>query len=568
MKTLSLDHRLKALLIPALLLCFSSAQAASESSHLKSLSEIPSLSAGAPTALGKQLGPNSYVTVQAQKLTQAKVVWLNWDYLSKAGFDVGNRELTPEIEKAVLDAFAWGVRAPGEPESAFSSTETKNFSADRYGGDGLAGNMGSGRAASAGDIQIKGIGKTELVTTIGPGHSNGTAEIEEAIREAIYGEVGQVLPYGANRVIAVLDRGTTTTFEGGHTQTNALIVREDSLRPAHYMKNLWGRGPLLDSEDLRTQEALSYFTTAFPVPKDLQNASRPEQIRGAVLAYADRVAEQLAAAFALKIYHGATSISNIEVSARFIDYGTITTLPDYGKVKIIPNNDPFGETAEFNDILMLEFLQNIRDQFPNEIAAHLPTDKEMGDRFFDQYRRYQHREFLRLTGLSLRDTLKIESHPESWMLTELMLRVATDGAKTILDPQVSDPLTKYNLNRILVKMAGVQSLSPRSLEAAILSEMGAPEDHELRRGLIRAYINVMQTTAADRTGMLVTAQNRNAEHPETFRWNLYRSVSAMVKNYLRTGDVKKVSQQIDGVVHQYRAPAHTVLTCKDLFRAI
>ena len=567
MKTSLLSRGLQIVLAFTLLLVSAVTHAATIEAS-KPLSEIPSLSAGPPTVLGKKLGEHSYITAEARKLTQAKVVWINWDYLTQAGFDVGNRVMTPEIEKAILDAFAWGIPAPNEPTAAFSETEKKLFYIDRYGGDGLAGNMGSGRAGTAGDIQIKGLGKTDLVTTVGHGHSNGTAEIEEAIREAIYGEVAQVLPYGANRVIAVLDRGTTTTFEWGHTQTNALIVREDSLRPAHYMKNLWGRGPLMESEDQRTQEALTYFTKAFPVPKEFQHSSKPNQIRQAVLAYADRVAEQLAAAFALKIYHGATSISNIEASGRFIDYGTITTLHDYGKVKIIPANDPFGETQEFHDILMLEFLQNIRNQFPPEIATSLPTDKEMGDRFFDQYRRFEHRELLRLTGLPLREVLKIEGTPHSWVLTDLLKKVATDGAQTILDPQVASPLTKYNLNRILIKLAEVKSPTPKSLENAILNEMSAPDDLLLRRNLIKYYYDVISTSSTSRSALIKEARNRNAEHPETYRWNLYRSVAWLVKNYKQSGDAKVVAEQMNDLISRYHAPARVLRTCQDIFKAI
>ena len=548
-----------------MLLPFSVAHAAAPSTTSVASADITRLSAGAPTNMGKKMGPLNYIKVETRKLTKAKVVWVNWDYLRKAGFDVGNEEMTPQLEKAIVDAFGWGVRAPDEPADAFSKTEKKTFYADRYGGDGLAGNMGSGRAASAGQIQIKGIGKTDLVTTIGPSHSNGTAEMEEAIREALLGEVGQVLPFGANRVIAILDRGTTKTFESGYVQNNALIVREDSVRPAHYMKNLWGRGPLMESEDARTKEVLTYLRRAFPVPSTLKNATDSAQIRGAVLAYADRIAEQFAAAYALKIYHGATSVSNIEVTGRFIDYGTTTTLPDYGKVKMIEINDAMGDTNEFREILMLEFLQNIRANLPKALAADLPSDEEMGDHFLESYKRYHHREFLRLTGLPKNEILKIEALPESWKLTDLMERVATDGAKSVLDPHDSAALTKYNLNRIIVKMAAVNSLDAKSLEGAIKDEMGASGDTALRRDLIRSYLAVMSKTSADRGAMLTQAQNLNAERPLGFRWTMYKTASDMMKAYKKTGDAKAISQPLNQVIHEFRTPAKTVLSCGELF---
>ena len=82
MKKITFATRTAQLLIAALLpLSFS---------HSKELSDISQLSAGAPTNLGTKLGPNGYIPVETQKLTHAKVVWVNWDYLRKAGFNVGN----------------------------------------------------------------------------------------------------------------------------------------------------------------------------------------------------------------------------------------------------------------------------------------------------------------------------------------------------------------------------------------------------------------------------------------------------------------------------------------------
>ena len=556
MKSLSLTHRLPKLVLPLLLSLATSAAMA------KTVEEIPTLSAGKPVLLGTMLGPKSYVKVETQKLTKARVAWVNWDYLRKSGFEVGEEKITPEIERALLDAFGWGVRAQDEPEEAFSKKEKKTFYADRYGGDGLAGNMGSGRAASAGEIQIKGIGKTELVTVTGSHHSNGTADMGEALREAIYGEVGQVLPFGANRVIAVLDRGTRTTMEDGRIQTNALIVREDPLRSAHYMKNLWGRGPLMDSEDARTKEVLKFIDKAMPVPESLRNASPAEQMRGSIYAYADRIAAQYAAAYALKIYHGATSVSNIEITGRFIDYGTITTVPDYGKFKILSINDAVGETNEFRDILMLEFLRNLRDHLPKNKAAGLPTDQELGDYFLKQYRSFHHREFLRLTGLPLSEVIKIESKQATWSLTDLMERVATEGRKSVQDPQNTTRLTKYNLNRIMVKLASARTLNEGALNLAIVSDL---ENKDLRHRLVKDYAKVLGSASFNQEALIAEAQNRNAERSEAYRWELYKSTHQMILDYPKHNDPKKLGAEVDAVINQFRAPKRTIRSCIGVF---
>jgi uncharacterized protein YdiU (UPF0061 family) len=554
MKQQMISRRFAQFVVPLLLLSAVNAFA-------KAPSEIPTLSAGKPALMGKMLGPKSYVKVETQRLARARVAWVNWDYLRKAGFDIKEEKITPEIEKFILDAFAWGVPAADEPKDAFTK-EKKTFYADRYGGDGLAGNMGSGRAASAGEIQIKGIGKTDLVTVTAAHHSNGTADMGEALREAIYGEVGQVLPYGANRVIAVLDRGTRSVMDDGRVQTNALIVREDPLRSAHYMKNLWGRGPLMESEDARTKEVLRYLEKAMPVPENLRNASPGEQMRGAVYGYAERIAAQYAAAYALKIYHGATSTSNIEITGRFIDYGTITTVPDYGKFKILSINDAVGETNEFRDILMLEFLHNLRDHLPKQKAAGLPTDQELDDYFLKQYRLSHHREFLRLTGLSLDEVLKIEAKESTWALTDLMERGATEGGVRIQDPQETTRLTKYNMNKIMVKLASARTLNEGLLNLAIEKDL---PNKNMRHALVKEYSRVLGQASFNQDALIAEAQNRNAERSEAFRWELYKSTHQQLIDYTKDNDVKKLGAAVDSVINKYRKPKMTIRSCIGVF---
>lgn len=528
------------------------------------LTEIGTLSAGAPELMNTALGPLSYVEVPTQKLANAKVLWVNWDYLASKGFDVGSRQVTPALEKAIIDAFGYGVPGKDEPKEAFTN-EKKMFYADRYGGDGLGVNLGSGRAASAGSIQIKGVGRTRLVRMAGDSHSNGTVGLGEAIREAIYGEVGQKLPFGANRVIAILDRGTTTLVPDGNHQLNTLVIREDPLRSAHYVQNLYGNGPLMESEPARVQENLKFLLKAFPVPPELARATKAEQTRGAILAYAERVAAAYATAYALKIYHGATSISNIEVSGRFIDYGTMTTLPDYGKVRMIPSNDPNGEIKEFKEILMLEFLRGLRAELTGEVAARLPTDAELTAHFEDHYKRHLHREFLALTGLSREGVYRLEGQAKARKLTDLLLALATKDSLELQSPQVRTPTTELNVNRILVALSAVAGAGLKALDAALKPEL---KDAGLRRQLVTAYADVLKDARpAELAGLQGRAVALNAEHPEAFNWEVAKGNDVIVEQYRATKDRSVVANRVDTIVKKYNETSVPVRTCRGLFAA-
>lgn len=529
------------------------------------LTEIGELSKGAPKNLGTKLGDLSYVKVETQKLARGRVLWVNWSYLESMGFDTSKREITPEIEKAIIDAFGWAVPGAGEPADAFTS-EKKTFYADRYGGDMLAGNMGSGRAASAGIIQTKGIGRTALVTTIGDGHSNGVAALDEAIVETIYGEVGQRLPRGANRVIAIIDRGTTYTHKDGRVQQNALIVRQDPLRPAHYLKNLYGRGPLMESEDARTQQSIKYILEAFPPPAGVKRASKAEQVRASILKYADSIAEVYAAAFARRIYHGATSISNIEVDGRFIDYGTMTTVPDYGKIQRITGADPNGVTDEYKSILMLEFLGNLRDHMPKAMGRLLPTNEEMVARFDAQYEKSMIREFLLLTGLSEKEVSRIEATDEGRKLGKLLEKTAVFGAKELLVGDETPKLTKFNVNRILIKLASAKDLDVVALENVIKTEMPDASDLEKLRELARTYSAVMRTISKlERAEMAANATVRNADHKEGYAWEVWREARKTVEAYRKNPSRGLIANHLESVISKMNPPVRQIRSCLKAF---
>lgn len=120
-----------------------------------------------------------------------------------------------------------------------SSSHSKIFHAERYGGSGIQRNGGGARCGFDGNYQVKGIGANPLVGEGTDGrHSNGALGAIHAIYEALWGEVlAQILPYGAVRAWAVLltDVYTDKAFDRSQGRSRrALLVREPVIRPAHF----------------------------------------------------------------------------------------------------------------------------------------------------------------------------------------------------------------------------------------------------------------------------------------------------------------------------------------------
>lgn len=176
------------------------------------------LSQGKPALESQVMGEAGYVASNAQRLKNARIVWVNYDLLRELGIEVPPEGMTPEFEKQLLDAFAYINRgAPEPPDKPWarivfriarrlgfydSGPEVpdseflprfRTFFADRYGGSlqSIGLNYGSGRAQSAGEVQIKGSGRTALVNPLMPGrnHADGVMDLVDGLQDAVFGEV-------------------------------------------------------------------------------------------------------------------------------------------------------------------------------------------------------------------------------------------------------------------------------------------------------------------------------------------------------------------------------------------
>src|SRR5690348_8288649 len=140
------------------------------------------------------LPSSSFVPFTAWRLTHPNVVWANED--ADQSLDVLEHAFCGLIED--------------EPVSAFSA-ESREYFAERYGGRGVGLNGGGARCGTTGLVQIKGIGKTPLVgvKSTEAEHSYGGASLQEAVREALWGEICHIaLPFGAVRSFGIIETGT------------------------------------------------------------------------------------------------------------------------------------------------------------------------------------------------------------------------------------------------------------------------------------------------------------------------------------------------------------------------
>ncbi len=494
----------------------------------------------APVAIAKSglftpplpLPPTSYAEVNTQKVKNAKVVWMNYQMLRELGY-----EINASTEKTLLDQFAFIVPKPAM--APFLEGETKSFFADRYGSVGINGNLGSGRAASLGGFQVKGIGATPLV---GPQadavHSSGTLSLQEAMKEAVWSSVlSEEMPYGANKVLAVIlvDDGQNT-----EDPARALLIREDPLRPAHFLTNFEARRLTPEEEAKRSQNALHKMRSLWN--KELQ-LDPSTSLRQTFLTYTERLADQYAFLFANRLFHGATTPSNIMLNAGFLDFGTQTSLEGYQAV-MGADLLPSGDIDVVYKYILTPVLEDIRSSLSLNEQKQLPDLAEVQKLLHARFMERRTVEMLKLTGAPAVIAENLASTPAGKNLFAAMQAIYENDRKIIYKKTKKIPPRAtflFKLNEILM-IAGSDPFASREQLAQKLKPYLTPEYLEQ---FTNAYEEFMKNS--------VRAGSANAIKKESLkkfianqssllnvdRKDLYASKYNRVRDFLLAGKINR-----------------------------
>lgn len=308
--------------------------------------------------LKKSLPDISFSSFDTFRLKGVELVWFNNDLLKKYNIN-GSKE---EIETFLLNEYSYVL-----PNYADSNrlifNECKTFWADRYGSRHEVCNGGSARCGVDGAFQVKGIGVTPLVAqNMSKSHSHGKLFLDEAISEAIWGEIcHQHLPFGSIRTLAIIK---TNVQEGFSYSDNcpkkpcALAIREFSIRPAHFERAtfFWPFPEyisLRNDDTARVKECINYLPRSFGLSDSILSSKK--ELFDCLKNFVLRIAKQIAYSRVKGIPHGSLTSSNIGIDGRFLDFGTITAVPDFGNY-VIAN----GVGAVWDDhLLITQWLKNL-----------------------------------------------------------------------------------------------------------------------------------------------------------------------------------------------------------------
>jgi hypothetical protein len=430
---------------------------------------------------------------------------------------------------------------PGEPDELYGE-DTRIMLAERYGGEGVGKNGGGARCGLDGMVQVKGVGKNPLAGEENHfWHSHGGCALELAVREAIWGEVcHSALPYGGVRAYAVVDTNTEVPYpshQGRRSARRALLYRQPKLRPAHYLQSIFfapsDTMKAFPTDSERTRLAVEKFGQAKQAMSIGADDWKEEKVISEILR---RSARQMATARAKKLMHGGLSPSNISLDGAWLDYDTITTVSDYGRV-IMGGFDIADFWTEhlqlpkaFEELSFYLYKhgggswqpigiapQSIRAQFTSHFSPALAL------------------EFAKLTGIPapVLETL------EPVELEEVYRAICAIAAKGNKRPfyysprhewQMASPMGTYHVNSWLAQFAIMFGQAP---EKMIDSVDAFPDDGDAVRRLVaaitplyRAFANCYGSGPNAKEFLAVNAHRVNARLPQLYRHVLDARIDA------------------------------------------
>lgn len=341
--------------------------------------------------------PCNHVPVPLKRLAGARLLWLNRRAIPEDPQFAAMGGDEDAYVRHILDACAYEIDAtlPFSPDAP-GGADLVGF-ADRYGGAGIGQNGGSGRGIHFNGYQIKGIGRTPLVSRLTKeSHASGGAYLEECVRETIFSEVvATEFPYGAVPTLAIIDTGHIQTWHtplGMKNERRTLLIRPCFLRPAHFERAL---GFVSGARKEGIQDHARVVRMFEGTAAILGQTSLRDMYDG----FWTKWARQLAYSFVHRLPHGSNTTSNISLDGRLVDFGAMSAVPSWSNTATVFFHQPFREQFD----CIIRSIKSLSYYFGRHLDPHLADDDAISELIARARKEYQQavgQETLLLCGIS------------------------------------------------------------------------------------------------------------------------------------------------------------------------
>jgi uncharacterized protein YdiU (UPF0061 family) len=358
----------------------------------------------------KSLGPDFYVDVPVERVSGARLVLFNRDLAKQ--LDVQLPESDTDIEKFILEQFAWFKKDDDQTFDKEPKKESRAFFATRYqdSDDKSAGSaLGDGRALWVGelvnktsqgaflyyDVVVKGTGVTPLawLNHTKKNHRDGRAGMTEAVHEFIYSLAAIENGIDAVGALAVIE---LPFYRDGQGEKAAIIVRVGNhMRFAHYR--------YFSNQPAQLEKIFEYGLKR-DLHLSLDHHITPDDVRNYLDLIVINSAKDAAKYYDLHAVHGSPTFGNRTSNGGSIDLSTFVYLDaHHGKYSYMSGGanslgGEWGQKEQFFNLFssLTDFLRGSHFKYTGEIA---PTEYYLR-KFNDTFEQKLTYQWLKRLGLA------------------------------------------------------------------------------------------------------------------------------------------------------------------------
>lgn len=419
-------------------------------------------------------GPSAFhPSVKLWQLRNARILWLNE---SAASLDPHFRNVGDSLaryEDHILSSCAYAINQDSaNAKRAFEDAHIEGY-ADRYGGPGIGLNGGSGRAVVVNNYHVKGVGRTQLVSSLTEeSHASGGAYLEESVRETIYSEIVRAeFPHSAVPILAIIDTGLEQiwkTASGSKTERRVLIVRPCFVRPAHFERATAFYSGNAHEGANDTKRVSKFFSSAISLFGE-------DELCAAYETLWINWAQQLAYSFVHRLPHGSNTVSNICLDGKLLDFGAMSAVPTWSKTATMMNTQSIISLFHFlpATIRLLSYF------FGRFLDSRFSSEKIIGSLADNARLAFRHtlvRETFRLLGVQQDVADAAATGAEFDRLRKTVVVLINHFQRERIDMAIStpEPKLKWDIDEIW------NDNTPRHLQdiKAIVKNMIPPSQHE------------------------------------------------------------------------------------------
>lgn len=484
------------------------------------------------------------------------------------------KDTEKQRDRKLLLAAGYASQVDGEPSSVFTS-KVVEADVDAYGGLGMNGNFGSGRAAivtiNGKSFQIKGSGRTMMVNARSDQyHRSGASVIREGIWEAAWSQLlAKEMPYGAYQTLAVLATGSQATLHGHNFDPRVTIIREDPVRPAHFLLNPDGMVVQPEEEKARVTEAMKHIVDALPKPAGYKSQGRQADFVVGINEMIDRQAIQHGYAWAHSLFHGGTSPSNTGLDGRMLDFGSYSAFDGYPRARVMDEDGFMGDTEIYKRDFIRDSYASLEQTLPMDLKSVLPPVADLEKRFDENFERTRAKEMLRLAGSMDEFVDSLYETPEGKKLASVLLKMAEAGnSKGIEVWQGQSPFGTgtYNLGAVLKRLTELPLVLQGNRKAIGLADARLTKlvpNVLVRQGLVEAYGRFFEehgalasengiSSAAEVRYRAIAVDMRNAKMTSMFRTHENEEKISRAIDAFEKGDASAIGRQINDMISKAR----------------